>query len=102
MARSSPKKSRASPKKHHHHHKKASPKKRSKSRSPHNALSAWRHAIKEALGVYRVPKKGSADYAKVKRVYMSRRLGGGDLEAPAPEALNLNLNGGGAEGVVAE
>lgn len=48
-------------------------KKRSKSRSPNpkakEALNRWRLAIMETLDSYRIPRKGTEDYRKVRAAY---------------------------------
>ncbi len=53
--------------------KKRGSKKRSKSRSPNPkaraALAKWRRAIMETLKSYRIPRKGTEDYRRVRAAY---------------------------------
>ena len=48
-------------------------KRRSRSRSPNPkakaALSKWRRAIMETLDSYRIPRKGTEDYRRVRAAY---------------------------------
>ena len=53
--------------------RKGSKRRRSKSRSPNPkakaALSKWRMAIMETLDSYRIPRKGTEDYRRVRAAY---------------------------------
>ena len=56
-------------KKRRKHHSKKRSHSRSRSRSPHRALSKWRKAIKMTLGEYRIPRKGTSAYRRVRAAY---------------------------------